>query len=356
MKISNVEAWPISMNLRQPYTIAYEQVEKIVNVFLKIETNHGILGLGCAAPDSHVTGENAESVLNDINNIVEPVLRGRDPLRISLCIEELKQFLKEHTSTLACVDMALHDLLGKYCRLPLWKLLGGYRECMKTSVTIGIMSVEKTVQEARKYTSHGFSALKLKGGRDVNEDILKVKKIREVLGKDVEIRFDANQGYLQEQALFFVQETVEAEVELLEQPTPREAVKELGGVTRNASIPIMADESIMSLKDVFKLAKGDLVDMVNIKLMKAGGIYEALMINSVARSAGIEVMVGCMDESSLSIAAGLHFALSRPNICYVDLDGFIGLMGDPSWGAIVLEKGVLYPCDGPGLGCNMIIG
>ncbi len=350
MKITALEAWAVSMELEEPYTIAYEKVDRAVNVLLRIETDRGITGYGCAAPDLKVTGEDAESVLEGLDAVAEPLLKGEDPLRYSLHIERIKQKLPKRPSLLASVDMALHDILGKTGGVPLYKLLGGYRDRIPTSITVGILPVGETVRKAKEHAAAGFSAIKLKGGSDVHEDIERVRAVREAVGSKIELRFDANQGYGVEEAVLFVKETVPYGVELLEQPTPRDGAQELGRVTKRVSIPVMADESVMSLRDAYKLAKGELVDMVNIKLMKAGGIYEALMINAVARSAGLDVMVGCMDEAQLGIAAGIHFALARPNVHYADLDGYMGLKDDPTAGAVRIIRGVLYANDAPGLG------
>jgi L-alanine-DL-glutamate epimerase-like enolase superfamily enzyme len=350
MKILRLEAWVVRMPLEEPYTIAYETVSVAENVFCRVVTDGPLTGLGCAAPDLEITGETAASVLQDLQGLVDPAIRGLDPLRRQLVLERVHPLCRERPATLAALDMALWDLLGRAAQLPVWKLLGGFRDRMETSITIGILPEAETVERARHHVAQGFRCLKLKGGLDVDADVARVCRVRESVGREVELRFDANQGYSVEGAVRFVELTQECGVELLEQPTPRGEPGLLGLVSSQVSIPVMADESLVSLRDAFRLASRDLADMVNIKLMKVGGISQALHVNSIARAAGIEVMVGCMDEAALAISAGLHFALARPNVLYADLDGHIGLRGDPSASALVLERGVLRPAVGPGLG------
>ena len=350
MKITNAEVWAVDMSLAEPYSIAYETVSKVNNVFLRIETNNGINGYGCAAPDQAVTRESAQKTLTVMNDFLCPYLKGRDPLRILKILENIRPQLKNNPSVRSAVDMALYDVLGKKAGLPLWRILGGYRNRIKTSITIGIMPLDETISYVKEYLSKGFKALKIKGGLDVEDDIERLIKVREAAGKNIEIRFDANQGFTVDETLKFVKATRSTGLELIEQPTPREDMDVLGKINREVPIPVMADESIITLRDAFRIAKREFADMINIKLAKVGGISEAIQINSVARSAGLEVMVGCMDEAALSIAAGLHFALARPNVIYADLDGHLDLLDDPSKDTVILRNGYLFPKHDPGLG------
>jgi L-alanine-DL-glutamate epimerase-like enolase superfamily enzyme len=352
MKIRKVEAWPVTMPLSEPYTIAYETVDTACNIMLRLDTGTHI-GSGCAAPDLPVTGETAEETLAVLSGPVAEALQGRDALRPAAALDHLQTILEGRPSARAAVDMALWDLMGQVAGLPLWRMFGGYRTRILTSVTIGILSEEETVARALDFTAQGFRCLKIKGGLDPELDAARVIKVREKVGPQVGLRFDANQGYTVAQSLAFVQAVRPAKLELMEQPTPKGEPGLLGEVTAGAHLPVMADESLMSLRDAFRLARKDLADMVNVKLMKVGGLTVARQIDAVSRSAGLEVMVGCMDEAALGIAAGLHFALSSSNVHFADLDGHLDLLDDPTAGAVILKDGWLMPTDRPGLGFTL---
>ena len=350
MKITAIEYFRLDMPLAVPYSIAYETVTDATNIILKLSTDTGITGWGCSAPDLEVTGETPEDVVHNINETVIGLLKGKSPFQIALLTHELKRLCPNASSTLAMVDIALHDLLARKAKLPLYQLLGGYRHEIPTSITIGILPLEETIRQARRFLNQGFSIIKLKGGLNLTDDVEKVLKLRKNLGDKFTLRFDANQGFTVAEAIEFTARTKSANIEIFEQPTVCEKKENLGEVTNSIDIPVMADESLKTLKDAFRLAGHGLIDMVNIKIMKVGGLLESRHINSVAKAAGMETMVGCLDECALGISAGLHFALSQPNIEYADLDGHLDLQGDPFHGLFKLKNGVLSPSNDDGLG------
>lgn len=349
MKITAVTWERLDLKLTEPYTIAYETVAHAVNFILYLETDKSIVGRGCAAPDGVVTGESPEDVEEALSSVIVPALTGRDPLGYVRLIHEMKSLLPGKASARAMVDAALFDLVAKVAGMPLYKFLGGYRDRIPTSITVGILPLDDTLRRVAEFQKQGFRHIKIKGGSKVDEDIEKMMLLHERF-PDLIWRFDANQGYSLEDSVRFVDGTVAVEIEILEQPTPFGADKMLGAVTGSVDVPVMADESLRSLRDAFRLARHDRIDMINIKLMKVGGIWEAMSINSVAASAGLETMVGCLDECSLGISAGLHFALSRPNVEFADLDGHLDFEVDPFQGIFELQEGVLYPSGEAGLG------
>lgn len=349
MRITRVSYERLNLALSEPYTTAYETISKTTNFVLKLETDGQITGYGCAAPDSVVTGESPQEVESAIRDIVIPSLKGKNPFTYALLLAELRSQLEGKSSTLAMVDLALHDLMSKRANVPLYRFLGGYRNHIRTSITIGILPLKETLEHARRFVSDGFTILKIKGGNHLEEDVEKMLRLREQFS-DVTLRFDGNQGYSVADSISFVKRTRQIGIEIFEQPTKIDSEDRLGEVTKQVHLPVMADESIKTLTDAFRLAQNGRVDMVNIKLMKVGGIMEGMHINSVAKSAGLEVMVGCIDECGLGISAGLHFALSRPNIHYADLDGHLDLIDDPFQNLFLLKSGILYPKDSPGLG------
>ncbi len=350
MKITSVEYFRLDMPLAIPYTIAYETVSTTTNIILKINTNKGITGWGCAAPDVEVTLETPEEVISRIDSTVIGLLQGENPFQLARFNHEIRQLHPKSSSLMAMVDMAIYDLMARQVKVPLYQLLGGFRKSIPTSITIGILPLKETLEQADGYLKRGFTIIKLKGGLHLEEDIEKVLKLRVEFGKDFLLRFDANQGYTPAESIEFINRTKTAVIEILEQPTLLKDEDHLGEVTQSVHVPVMADESIKSLKDAFRLASNDLIDMVNIKIMKVGGIWEAQHINSVAKSAGLEVMVGCIDECALGISAGLHFALSRQNVEYADLDGHLDLLEDPFSNLFQLKDGILYPSEDSGLG------
>lgn len=359
LAITGMRVTRVPLTLREPYAIAYQSIERFDNLIVELETQHGLVGLGVAAPDLDVTGETIEDTHAGLLH-VEPLLHGEDGAGYVRLVEAVRDALPKAPSVRAAIDMALVDLISKSAGVPAWRLLGGYRERFPTSVTIGILSLADTLQAVeRRVIKDGFSIIKVKGGANVEDDIARLRAVRQRFPY-IELRFDANCGYHADEALHFARATVDCGISIYEQPVPRAELKQLGNIALATQMSVMADESMMNARDCFRLAQSigkghdgeqKMVDMINVKLMKVGGLEDAVQVNAVARTAGIETMVGCMDECELSIAASLAFALSRRNVTAVDLDGHLDLADDPTAGrCLKIAGGIMIPSEEPGLG------
>ncbi|MEE4112089.1 MAG: dipeptide epimerase, partial [Desulfobacteraceae bacterium] len=306
MQIKKVMTWKEDLKLTRPYSIAYERIESVENLFVLIEGENGKIGLGAGSPAEDVTGESIQSCEAALVEYLEPILIGADIRCSRSILRRLDSQMADTPAARAAVDIALHDLVGNTLGLPLVDLLGRVHQALPTSITIGIQSIDETLDEAAEYTGRGFRFLKVKTGIDVDEDIERLVKIRQLVGPAVAIRVDANQGYSRSDYLRFLNETIKVELEMVEQPLHR---SDLAGM-RTLSAPVRkrsaADECLLSPKDAQAcLCPPYPFGIFNIKLMKCGGIVPGLEIAAMAGHAGIDLMWGCMDESIVSIAGAL---------------------------------------------------
>lgn len=354
MKIISATITPIELPLKEPFAIANETVESAENTFIRLETDTGLTGWGCATPDT-VTQETNDTVIHAFNTTLKDILIGKDPLRIHLLNELIEEKLKANPAAKAGVNIALYDLLGKNAQMPLYKLLGGYRDKIETTVTIGINSVDAMIEKAKEWVNQDFHCLKIKCGMDPDHDIEAVMGIRNAVGPSIKLRLDANEGYTLEKALRIIEtlEKLGADIEILEQPTPAKYLYALKEVTAQCPVPIMADETAFTLRDSLKLIKMEIADMINIKLMKIGGITNAYKANIFAELADIPVMIGCMNESMGAMAAGVHFACALKNVQYADLDSVLDFPSDIVKGGATYQDGYVIPSEKPGLGIEV---
>ncbi len=352
MRIARIESWRQEIPLTRPYEIAFRQTDTVGNCFLRIIPESGRPGLGCAAPEHHVTGE----TLDDCESALDPAgldwLVGEDVRELPRLLRLLEGHFPDTAAARAAVDMALYDLLGQHLDMPVARLLGQCHDSLPTSITIGIMDVDDTLKEAAEYLGRGFDHLKVKTGRDLEEDIERIRRLRERFGGQVQLRVDPNQGYGVAELEAFVKATADCQVEFIEQPLPTDV--DMRGLEPALREQLAADESLLHPADALKLAAPPpACGVFNIKLMKCGGIAAGRKIADIAELAGIHLMWGCMDESRISIAAALHAALASPATRYLDLDGHLDLARDPADGGFSLEDGRMRLLSAAGLGVTL---
>jgi L-alanine-DL-glutamate epimerase-like enolase superfamily enzyme len=356
MKIKNIKVWSVDLGNTKPYTIAFKTVDEVINVFVEVTLENGMTGLGAANPSEYVTGENLIQTQAALAEKQIDFIIGQDIRELNQLLDLVARKFVKTPAAAAALDIALYDAFTKFLGIPLVKYLGQKIKSMPTSNTIGIKSVEETLKEATEYGKLGFKALKVKIGKDLEEDIERLVKLREMFGNKFSIRIDANQGYTAAMTVDFYKRTKSLDLELIEQPLPAKAVPEIRTLPEEIRKVIAADESLLSAKDALNLLKPTpAVGIYNIKLMKCGGVRQALKIADIAFLDNIDLFWGCNDESRVSITAALHAAFASANTKYIDLDGSLDLAQDIVKGGFILTDGMMSCSDKPGLGLEKIV-
>lgn len=354
MKITRITAREIQMPLEKPFVIALGTITSCGTVYVKIETDAGLAGYGEGAGLPFVTGETNDTMLNAIR-LLEPALLGQSPYSIEHIHRRMDEIIVRNSSAKAAIDLALYDLMAKGAGLPLYRYLGGVSNTVEIDMTIGIDTPENMAEQAAKLVREGYRELKIKAGIDDENDAKAIRLIRKA-APEAHLKVDANQGWSAHRAIGMLGVYREAGVGALEQPVPYWDIDGLRRVRERAPFPVMADESCFSPQDASRIVKSDAADILNIKLMKCGGLYRALQINAVAEAAGLNCMLGCMLESRLAIAAGAALVASHPNFIYADLDSFLEFADLPLLkGTFGFEAPFIRLGEAPGIGVELDI-
>jgi L-alanine-DL-glutamate epimerase-like enolase superfamily enzyme len=352
MKIKGARLWKITLHTREPFKIAFETLDECHGVLLELFTDEGLVGFGEASPARRITGETAETCASVLEQVLLPAVYDCNPLDLPEIHARMDASILGNPSAKAAVDMACYDLLGKACSKPLAMVLGGSLRPLATDHTLSIKPPQQQAETAEALVRQGFRILKVKLGDGGKEDVERVKAIRQRVGPDVVLRVDANQGWSLREALYVLEHIAPYRIELAEQPLFWRDWKGMSMLCRRSPIPIAADESVHSPQDALKAVEQGICNIINIKLMKCGGIYRALQIASIAETAGLSCMIGGMiAESRLAVSAAAHFASARPVVQYLDLDADILLRDElVEKGGIGLQEGNRILPNLPGIG------
>lgn len=353
MKVARIDVYQSTVPLKKPFKTALRTVTVAESIVVKVTTDDGVIGWGEAPPTHVITGDSLASIRYAVEAVIKPAIVGMSLLERDVLFDKLQNCLVGNTSAKAAVDMALHDCIAQYAGMPLYQLLGGARDTLETDYTVSVNTPSEMASDASGYVKDGFNTLKVKVGKDdIETDMNRLQAIREAVGSNITLRLDANQGWDCKTAVRAINrmEDMKLDIELVEQPVAAADLKGLQYVTANVGIPVMADESLFSPQDARTLLEMHAVDLLNIKLMKAGGIQPALDIARIAKTYGVECMVGCMIESRIGISAAAHLAASQLHITRVDFDAPLMLREDIVTGGVRYEGSRLLLNASPGLG------
>ncbi|KIL52871.1 dipeptide epimerase [Jeotgalibacillus campisalis] len=359
MKIKSVETFKLSVPLKKPFKTALRTLTETQSLIVKVTSDDGKTGYGEAPPTHVITGDSLRSMESAIKDVMAPILLTGSVLDREKMLYDLDQSMVHNTSAKAALDCAIHDLLAQHANLPLVQFLGGYRTSFITDYTVSVNEPEEMAEDAVQFIQHGFTTLKIKVGTGtIEQDFRRIQAIREKAGSACKLRLDANQGWTAKEAVHAIRKMEDAGfgIELVEQPVKAHDIEGLKQVTDHTATPIMADESVFSTNDAIRVLQTRSADLINIKLMKAGGIHGALAINKLAEAYGVSCMVGSMIETKVGITAAAHFAASQRNVTRFDFDAPLLLAKDPVSGGVQYTGEVMSIPLVPGLGITGVEG
>lgn len=356
MVIQDIQIGRISLSLRHPFKTALRTVSAVDDVVVRVIADTGEVGYGEAPPTAVITGDTLGSIECAIRDFIRPALLGMEIENLDGVMTKLQSCMVHNSSAKAAVDMAIYDLWGKRWGAPVYRLLGGARTSFATDITISVNPVDEMVRDAMEAVGRGYGILKVKVGKDGPADVARIAEIRKAVGPDVLIRVDANQGWEAKQSVRIISamEDKGLEIELVEQPVKAGDLDGMRYITSRVQTPILADEAVFSARDAIRILETGAADLLNIKLMKTGGLWQALKICDVAELYEAKCMIGCMLESRVSVAAAAHLAAGRSVVTMADLDGPSLCSVDPFAGGPLFDEAIITMSDDPGIGVKDI--
>ena len=357
MKIKSISLGYIDIPLVTPFKTALRTVNSVNDLIVKIETEDGAFGYGEAPPTAVITGDTKESIEATVRGYIAPAIIGMDLDDLDAVMKKMEKSIAKNTSAKAAVDIALYDLYAKRRNMPLFRLLSENdpaqtKTRLETDLTISVNDTDEMVRDSLRAAAQGFRILKVKVGKGGSKDVERIREIRRAVGPGIVIRVDANQGWKKEEAVRTIRAMEDAalDVELVEQPVSGHDFKGLKYVTEHVNTPILADEAVFSVEDAERIIEERAADLINIKLMKTGGIHNAQKICDIAQKNEIRCMIGCMLESKVAVSAGAHLAAARSCVTMADLDGPSLCSIDPYEGGPVYQGPEILLTEEKGIG------
>lgn len=359
MIITGVRCGRLRVPLATPFKTTAHILDAIDDVVVMLDTDDGRIGYGSAPASALITGDTHGAILDAVRNHLGPRVVGADVADLNRLVARVQTAMEHNTGAKAAMDIALHDLFGQCYGAPLYRILGGGDPSITTDITISVDYIDKMIADATAAVDRGFGALKIKVGKDAVLDVERVKAVYAAIAGRALLRLDANEGWTPKQAVRAIHQLEDAGVQLdtVEQPVKAWDLSGMAYVTERVSTPIVADESIAGLADVVEVIQRRAADVVNIKLMKLGGLSRALRVTDLAAMYGVECMVGCMLESAVATAAAAHLAVARADVVTrVDLDAPSLGRFNPVAGNVSFTDAEITIGQAPGLGITAIAG